>query len=515
VRSLRTHVLLLAFWCPLLLPLATVASAPSQPAPLRVVIVGGGPDPENNQVAIESNVRYVGRLLPAATWRYTLFADGDSERATVLFEDEEQDLPPGEHVLGLLMDGENGGTQPRRRYRKPRLDARLDGASRLTDLRRVFGALRDEEQANPLPVLLYFTGHGSPDEESRRENNAYDLWGGSERLSVRDLARQIARLPDSAPITVVMVQCFSGAFANLIFEEGDRDQGLVNRDIAGFFATVKERVAAGCTPAVNEAEYRDFTSYFFSALTGRDRVGRSVSGADYNDDGRVGMNEAFCYALAHDDSVDVPVCTSDIFLRAYVRIGDRQVFATPYDRIRDWANPAQQAALDQLSSRLKLHGQERAAAAYEEEFQSDDLRGVRSGVAAANAKFERIRQEGRTDLFTRWPSLRNTDRPGDDRSEAIKALASEVAAGKWSGLLRAEQDVDHAEDLQYHAELGEALRLRFVRLAKSVVLAHRLQEEGTARLKERFARLVEAEGRTPLPPAESGIQRAVDIAVPR
>src|SRR5258708_3063238 len=40
----------------------------------RVLIVGGGPDLHNNQVAIESNVRYVGHLLPQATSRLTLFA---------------------------------------------------------------------------------------------------------------------------------------------------------------------------------------------------------------------------------------------------------------------------------------------------------------------------------------------------------------------------------------------------------------------------------------------------------
>ena len=40
-----------------------------------------------------------------------------------------------------------------------------------------------------------------------------------------------------------------------------------------------------------------------------------MSGADYNHDGRVGMDEAFAYSLIHDTSIDVPVCTSDIYLR--------------------------------------------------------------------------------------------------------------------------------------------------------------------------------------------------------
>ena len=93
----------------------------------------------------------------------------------------------------------------------------------------------------------------------------------------------------------------------------------IERDFAGFFATVKERVAAGCTSAVNEEDYHDFTSYFFAALTGRDRVGRRVTGADYNGDGRVGMDEAYCYTLIHDNSIDVPYVLRTFFSAATCR----------------------------------------------------------------------------------------------------------------------------------------------------------------------------------------------------
>jgi hypothetical protein len=35
--------------------------------PLRALLVGGGPNPSHNQVAIESNIRYVYHLLPPKT----------------------------------------------------------------------------------------------------------------------------------------------------------------------------------------------------------------------------------------------------------------------------------------------------------------------------------------------------------------------------------------------------------------------------------------------------------------
>src|SRR5205085_5078810 len=124
-------------------------------------------------------------------------------------------------------------------------------------------------------------------------------------------------------------------------------------------AVTRERMAAGCTPELDEAEYHDFTSYFFAALSGRDRVGRTVTGADYNHDGRVGMDEAYAYSLAHDISIDVPVCTSDVFLRRAVVSDDSEVFQTPFSVVRSWAAPAQGAALDELSQTLKLTGENR------------------------------------------------------------------------------------------------------------------------------------------------------------
>src|SRR5439155_20883779 len=181
---------------------------------------------------------------------------------------------------------------------------------------------------------------------------------------VRDLAAHVASLPPDVPVTLVMVQCFSGAFGNLVFQGGDPKAPPVERQIAGFFAAPAERMAAGCTPEVNEAEYRDFTSYFFAALCGRDRVGRRVTGADYNHDGRVGMDEAFAYSLAHDVSIDVPVCTSDVFLRRFVPGQDEEIFRTPYSQVRAWATPAQGAALDELSAALKLTGDARLGEAY-------------------------------------------------------------------------------------------------------------------------------------------------------
>lgn len=505
VRSTLPRALLLICCGLALLPLVTRAHTPlSSPFDaLRVVIIGGGPNLENNQVAIESNVRYLGRLLPAGTARTTLFADGNPNHATVLYDPDPPAQPTGEQILGLLLNGDDDSDDTSR-YRKPNLGGKLDGASSHTAIHRVFGQLIQEEAASPRPLLLYFTGHGSPD-GIRYENNYYDLWGEKQGLSVRELSEEISRLPASVPVTVVMVQCFSGAFGNLIFEGGKPDGTPTQRDMAGFFATVNQRMAAGCTSAVNEADYHDFTSYFFAALTGRDRIGRQVTGADYDGDGRVNMEEAYCYTLIHDESIDVPVCTSDVFLRRFVTLKDSTIFATPYSRVRSWADPAQAAALDGLSASLNLTGEDRLQRAYDRMQNGAEEEDTSSETLPALRRFRMLREEDRNTVLRRWPDLRLSDTSAAHaaRQQAIAELTRQAQNGKWKDLLDAADAVQQALQNREKQEIAESHLIRLVRLGKSVFLAHWLEEHGEPDVKARFTRLVAAERRTLLPPAAS------------
>ncbi|HZT43375.1 MAG TPA: hypothetical protein VFA07_14500 [Chthonomonadaceae bacterium] len=504
MRSTLPRILLLACCALALLPLVTRAHAPlSSPLDvLRVVIIGGGPNLENNQVAIESNVRYLGRLLPAGTARTTLFADGDPNHATVLYDPDPPSQPAGEQILDLLLEDDNSDNASR--YRKPNLGAKLDGASSHTAIHRVFGQLSQEEAASPHPLLLYFTGHGSPDGMSY-QNNYYDLWGEKQGLSVRELSQEISRLPANVPVTVVMVQCFSGAFGNLIFEGGRPDGPVTSRDLAGFFATVNQRMAAGCTSAVNEADYHDFTSYFFAALTGRDRVGRQVTGADYDEDGHVSMEEAYCYTLIHDESIDVPVCTSDIFLRRFAPLKDNTVFATPYNSVRDWADPAQAAALDGLSSSLHLTGEDRLQRAYARMQHGEEEEDSPAEALPTLRRFRMLREEGRNTVLRRWPDLRLSDTTAARaaRQQAIAELTRQARNGKWQDLLDAADAVQQSLLNREKQEIADSHLIRLARLGKSIILAHWLEEHGTPEIKARFTRLVAAERRTLLPPADS------------
>ncbi len=485
-----------------LLPISTLAIDSTGSDGLRVVIVGGGPDPNNNQVAIESNVRYVCRLLPRGTVRTMLFADGNLQHATVLYDDDPKPRPVGERVLALALEGHESGSEVPEHFRRPRLGGKLDGPSKKSEIERVFTELSGQRTVPSTPVVLYFTGHGSSNHQDN-DNNVYDLWGPKEALSVRELAAQIRRLPEETPVTVVMVQCFSGAFGNLIFEGGDPKGDVTNRDIAGFYATVKERVAAGCTSAVNEAEYHDFTSYFFAALTGRDRLGRVVTGADYNKDGRVGMDEAFCYTLIHDESIDIPVCSSDVFLRRFVLTPDADVFRTPYASVRAWATPAQRVALEALSARLNLSGENRLEAAFQKMMSGDGAPAWVVAVKESMRRLNNVREESKRAILGRWPDLRLSPSAAAYRAarqEAVTQLTDQVGEGKWMELFNADDAVDKSEKAGEASEIAESHMVRFIRLGKSVVLAHRLKETGDAATRARYARLIASEARTLLPP---------------
>ena len=76
----------------------------------------------------------------------------------------------------------------------------------------------------------------------------------------------------------------------------------------------------------------------------------------------------------------------------------------------------------------------------------------------------------------------------------------ESAEGKWKDLLTANDAVDKAEQDGENFDIAESKLLRIVRLGKSVVLAHELQQSGSPSIKARYQKLIEAEGRTLLPP---------------
>ncbi len=346
----------------------------------------------------------------------------------------------------------------------------------------------------PPPLLLYFAGHGSEDKHSER-NTQYDLWGG-EGLKVRALADEVARLPRQVPVVLVMAQCFSGAFADVIFDRADPAGTPTEREIAGFFAARKDREAAGCSYATERADYQDFSSYFFGALCGRDRFGGPVTGADYDGDGQVSLHEAFCYALIHDRSGDTPVCTSDVFLHQAAAQPDEAIYAAPYPEVWATGTPAQRAVLDALSGQLGLSGDARALTVHDRLTYGDPASrpALLDAQNEAKDRLHAVRERALGPLFERWPVLRwgyaDTGKYREGHAGAVVDLVRDEALR--AGLLKADKAAEEADEA---VDAEEAALMRFAVLYEHLVEARHLRAEGRPEVKARFERLWKAEGR--------------------
>jgi hypothetical protein len=480
----------LSAWSLLALGLAPLApQSVRAETPLHAVLIGGGPDLENNGAQIESHVRFVLTILPGAANRFVHFADGKARAKTVSFTDTAK-LSLGRRAMHVLLPNDDFGAPAESRV--PQLGVKSDGAALRPDLRRSFGQVA-KAVTKSAPVLLYFAGHGSAN-TSNEENNSYNLWNGAD-LRVSHLASEIERLPVKAPIALVMVQCYSGAFANVIFRQGDPANDLDDHDIAGFFAATKDRMAAGCGSEIHEPDYQDFSSYFFGALCGRSRLGEPITVADYDQDGSVNMHEAFCFALIHDPSSDTPTCTSDAFLRRFSSVPDAELYATPFEQIRQAATLAQRAALDALSEKLELTGEERLIAAFDRLTFRDPVartallqRALQDGL-----QLNELRQKTLASLFAKWPVLRwsDADAYGEASDEAIReldgtpALCQEILATS-----KASAEANAA------MENEDAFLLRFTGLCTSIIRGEHLRMTGPEPVKERFEKLCRSEQRT-------------------
>ncbi|HEX8551773.1 MAG TPA: hypothetical protein VF681_09485 [Abditibacteriaceae bacterium] len=457
-----------------------LARGQNKPA-LRALLVAGGPSLEQNEYAIESNARYLESLTKDAAWQRVHFADGKRTSRTIGAVEGAAQSPEA-LVLDWILDEDTAPTS--RTVRRASTLKRIDGPStEAAILKSVANFTRDAENARG---LLYFTGHGSTGENEDTQNTTYAAWGGSE-LSARELAGVLQKWPEKAPLVLVMVQCHAGGFANLMFEGGDPSNPVWNRDFAGFFAATGDRQSSGCTAEMDERNYQDFTTHFFAALAGRTRDGQRAANADYDRNGAISMSEAFAYANINDRSIDVPVATSDTYLRRiYASSNDSEWTKTPYSQVLQNATPWQRAMLTGLSRELKLSGEGRVRAAWqvfqrvEKEGPEGEIYNSHPDVVKRYARLERA-------FFGRFPQLQKSKPTARTRQAALRWLRTQ------------KQDVGYLNRvIREGGEVRHALLLRFVRATRTVTLQTRLKANGTPEQKAILARLRTSEGRNPL-----------------
>lgn len=316
------------------------SSSSSDATAPNFLVMGGGGAPAYNEIALEKNVLYFQRTLqtlgfdPAAASLF--FANGSDGQATVRY----------------LQQGKE-------RFKPPEIP-HLTGAATLSNFQAWMQQTLGQQtlgqqtlgQPDRRPIFFYFTGHGHRN-PANLNDNAMILWG-EDLLSVRQFTRSLDQLPPEVPVVTMMAQCYSGSFANLIYQGGDPGNPVALHTRCGFFATIKSRPSVGCTPEVNEADYRDYSSSFFAGLSGRDRTGQPVSSADYNRDGQVAYAEAHAFAKVDEQSTDLPVSTLEVWLQEQADSARPQILSQPIATVMVHGRPEQQHVVRSLTQQFGL-----------------------------------------------------------------------------------------------------------------------------------------------------------------
>lgn len=155
-------------------------------------------------------------------------------------------------------------------------------------------ARRLRKRKRPSTVFLFVTDHGTKGRGPL--GNKIAMW--NEELNVRQLQRMLRPFGKKHRFVTVMSQCYSGGFANLLYTRRWRVHG--NR--CGFYSTLANREAYGCFPETAKA----------------DRVGHAYRFIRSLRDART-FQEAHLQTLTDDQTPDVPISTSDIYIEDVLR----------------------------------------------------------------------------------------------------------------------------------------------------------------------------------------------------
>lgn len=299
----------------LVLAAVVVATLPAH-AEDYFLTIGGGYSPMGNQISLEKNVHLFRKLLseqyPQGAPHDVYFSDGDSPARDLVFETPMEDAPRANLLLARIFQQSRYFNQ---HYRSHEIE-NVQGGSNRKNIQKWFETTGSKLKAGDR-LVLYVTAHGgrSGDKKNPMNTTLY-LWN-SERIQVKELADWMDNVDPKVPIVTVMVQCYSGGFSNILFNHGANKDGVSAANRCGFFATVHDRVAAGCTPDIDEENYREYSTYFWEAIRGTTRTGKPIEKPDYDEDGTISFEEAHAYALLTSPTIDISIKTSGTFLREY------------------------------------------------------------------------------------------------------------------------------------------------------------------------------------------------------
>ncbi len=265
----------------------TAVAAPPPPATYALLINGGGAARTNYLSHLhhlqDMTAELRSRGIPPE--RIDVFsADGEDDKADLAAREPEAPdrwLIEGTPTGSLLTTPDLTNTVWEGVKLKP---------ARIKDLRQWF--TRMSKTLRPGDTLfLFVTDHGNKD-AADPENGFISLW--NESLTLLEFRALLAHLKPGVRVVNVMSQCYSGAFADAMTP---LDAELPSGDVCGFYSTPRDRPAYGCYP---EGRDRDRMGHAFRIIEAMSRHGA--------------IDDAHAAVLLLDNSPDVPIRTSDLFL---------------------------------------------------------------------------------------------------------------------------------------------------------------------------------------------------------
>lgn len=164
------------------------------------------------------------------------------------------------------------------------------GAGTKQALENAIDALKSKLKQDDL-LLIHTNNHGG-----HNGTESYICTYSGPDYMASDFASKLHELPVFDDLVVMMEQCHSGGFNDVVIEAS---------------AATRTTFAAACTEGKNSiggADFDPFARDWIAALAGADPYGASlVSDPDYDHSGRISAREAFAYADDVHDSYDSPV----------------------------------------------------------------------------------------------------------------------------------------------------------------------------------------------------------------
>lgn len=325
--DLHAHPLSRAIARTLLMLVSGVMWVPQLSAADYYLTIAGGYDRSGNQASLEANVLFYQQILvdrhqtPAQHEIY--FADGHDPTPDVqiLAEKPAKSVTPATDLIAALHRRRGEAEVTYRDHRVANITGPLDPAR----IRRSLEALAKTARAGDR-LIIYVTAHGSEGAKDDSHNTTIDCWN-ERKITAREFSGWLDKIPSDVPVVMVMAQCYCGGFGHTLFQGLDEKKELTPQLRAGFFAQRHDLPAAGCRPDIEHDE--EFSSYFWGAIAGHSRNGVAIETSDLDSNGVVSFAEAFAHAVAVGETIDIPLRTSDVFLRRFSQLTEKSKEPVP------------------------------------------------------------------------------------------------------------------------------------------------------------------------------------------